>query len=173
MAADVERMDLGVTFGVIVAADNIEHFENCGLCLERMRLHLEPGGALLVSTPNPSSLVRILELLVYGRTKANVQHTAWFTPQVLEQLAQRCGLGVVEQVFIDDMHQYHAPERQAAGFGKTLLSSSLVYLNRGICRLFPQLSETFGFVLRIDDGSGSRLGHGTDGSLSEERRCES
>ncbi|MHC4709187.1 MAG: class I SAM-dependent methyltransferase [Planctomycetota bacterium] len=157
VAADVERMNLEDTFGVIVAADNIEHLENGGLFLERVRLHLEPGGSLLVSTPNPTSFVRILELLVYRRTKANVKHTAWYTAQVLDQLARRCGLRVVEQVFIDEMHRYHAPERRAAGagFGKTLLASSLVGLNRVICALFPQLSETFGFVLRIDDGTGS------------------
>lgn len=152
VVADVERMDLDETFDVVAAADTVEHLSNCGLFFGRVRAHLNPGGSLLISTPNPTSLVRILELLVHRRTRANVAHTVWFSRQVLEQLGRRYGFRVVEEVFIDDMHRYHAGGEHARSMspGKKLLSRSLVVVNRVVCALLPQFSETHGFVLRAD-----------------------
>lgn len=147
LAADVEALALGRRFEVIVAADNIEHLSNCGRFLAALERHLAPGGSLLVSTPNPTSLVRILEVLALGRAKANVEHTLWLSGQVLDQLARRCGLRVAEEVFIDEMRRYHRAEGRGWGAGRRLATRLLVALNGPLCRLFPQLSETFGFVL--------------------------
>ena len=152
--ARVEALDLGRSFDVIVAPDNIEHLSDAGGFLRSMRSHLSPGGSLLVTTPNPTSLVRILEQLVRGRAKANVEHTAWYTGQVLDQLARRHGLRVEEEAFIDDMRQYHRADGAGGrmGLGRRLQVRAIVLLDQIVCAVFPQLSETFGFVLRrIDD----------------------
>ena len=147
---EVEELDLAASFDVVVAADNIEHLANCGRFLHSMERHLAPDGVFLVSTPNPTSLVRILELLARRRTKANVEHTGWYTGQVLDQLARRFGLFVETEVFIDEMHKYHqtGPGSRRTGTVNKLAKRLLVGLNRVACTVFPQLSETFGFVLR-------------------------
>ena len=149
VGADVETLNLGQTFEVIVAADTIEHLANAGRFLGALGRHLEAEGILLVSTPNPTSLVRILELLARGRTKANVEHTCWYTAQVLDQLAARFGLRVVEETAIDEMHKYHRPgtRQRSPGAGKRLATMLLVLVNRIGCGLFPQFSETLGLVL--------------------------
>jgi SAM-dependent methyltransferase len=153
VAANVEEMDLGTTFDVVVAADNIEHLSNCGRFVEGIRRHLAPEGRFLVSTPNPLGLVRLLELLAYRSTKANVEHTGWFTAQVLDQLARRHGLRLTDGVFIDEMRRYHqiGTSGRAMGAGKKALTILVVGINRVLCPLLPQLSETFGFVLEHDE----------------------
>jgi hypothetical protein len=109
---------------------------------------------LLVSTPNPVSLVRILEQMVYGRTKANVEHTCWYSRQVLDQLALRSGLHVVDEAHIDEMHKYHTvTSGRSISVGKGLARRLLVLINGLVCRVFPQLSETSGFVLARRDGN--------------------
>ncbi|HVR70289.1 MAG TPA: methyltransferase domain-containing protein [Vicinamibacteria bacterium] len=146
--ADVEALELGRVFDVIAAPDDIEHLSNAGGFLDGMRRHLRPDGWLLVTTPNPTGLVRILEQLVRGRTKANVEHTGWYTGQVLDQLGRRHGLRVVEEALIDDMHLYHRTATRPLGPGMRLATRSVVLVNRVACGLLPQLSETFGFGLR-------------------------
>lgn len=153
--ADFEEMDLERSFEVIVAADNIEHLSNCGLFLDRLERHLADDGCILVSTPNPIGFVRILELLLLGRSKANVEHTVWFTGQVLDQLARRSGLLVTEEVWIDEMHKYHQSGVSARemGLGRRILTWLLVGANLLACWAFPQVSESLGFVLRRSDNA--------------------
>ena len=151
--ADFEEIDLERSFEVIVAADNIEHLSNCGRFLGRLESHLSEDGCILVSTPNPIGFVRMLELILLGRSKANVEHTVWFTEQVLDQLARRCGLLVTEEVWIDDMHKYHQTgvSGREMGLRRRILTWLLIGANRLACRAFPQFSENLGFVLRRSD----------------------
>jgi SAM-dependent methyltransferase len=145
-----ERLQLGEQFDVILAVDNLEHLSNCGLFLEGLARHLSPKGSILLSTPNPVGLMRVLWNLVYGKTKTNREHTCWFSKQVLNQLAARYGLYVSNDVFIDDVHVYYrtaGPDR-ATGFGKRLLIRLVLGFNRIICPLLPQFSETLGFTLK-------------------------
>jgi SAM-dependent methyltransferase len=146
VAGDVETLALKTSFEVIVAADTIEHAENAGRFLGALEQHLAPGGSILITTPNPNGLVRILELVVKGRSKANPAHTCWYTGQVLDQLARRVGLTVAEEAWIDEMRKYHRPDR-GKRLARRVASRMLIGGNRVACRLFPQLSETCAFVL--------------------------
>jgi SAM-dependent methyltransferase len=148
--ADLELMVLDNKFEVAVSANVIEHVSNCGLFIEKVCDHLLPEGIFLVSTPNPIGLVRILELIILGRTKTNVEHTCWFADQVTGQLAQRYGLKIIDDDFIDEMYLYHNPKEQSRrkGVAKGFATLCLVMVNFMVCILFPQLSETFGFVLK-------------------------
>lgn len=144
--------DLDRAFDAIVCADVIEHVSDAGRFLETLARHLAPDGVVLVSTPNPTGLMRILETLALGRTKANVEHSCWYSGQVLDQLARRHGLEVVSEDPIDDMHLYQRYDRESGvGAGKRTLRWFAVALNRIACTVFPQLSETSGFVLRRHD----------------------
>lgn len=153
VAADVEELELGEVFNVVVAADTIEHMSNAGRFLRSIGRHLDARGALLVTTPNPGGFIRILELLVRGRPKANVAHTCWYTGQVLDQLARQHGLRVVEEEFIDEMSKYHGARalRGRAGLVRRIVGQTMVAVNAVACAPFPQLSETLAFVLTHEE----------------------
>jgi len=93
VCADVETMDLGQTFNVIVAGELIEHLSNPGLFLDRAREHLVGGGKLILSTPYPWSFVCFVGTLI-RHLPINEQHTAWFDPVTLKQLLNRHGFRV-------------------------------------------------------------------------------
>jgi SAM-dependent methyltransferase len=157
LAADVEELELGEVFNVVVAADTIEHVSNAGRFLRSVERHLDARGVVLVTTPNPGGLVRILELLARGRSKANVAHTCWYTAQVLDQLARRHGLRVVEEVHIDEMSKYHSARalRGRAGLSRRVAAPVLIAFNRAVCVAFPQFSETLGLVLMRTESQAS------------------
>jgi hypothetical protein len=149
LLSDMEHLDLKTDFKIILSADNIEHFSNCGNFLERVSEHLAKDGRFLVTSPNPSSMMRIMELLALGAAKTNCEHTCWFTRQVLDQLSRRHGMEVVAQVFIDDMQQYHTRlfYRERYGPPGTALRTLVLSFNSLICSVLPQFSETLGYVL--------------------------
>ena len=149
VCADPEKTELGEEYELILAVDNIEHMSNCGRFIQGISRHLSSGGLLLITTPNPASLVRIGELFFSRRDKANPEHTCWFTPQVLDQLARRYGLHVVEEVYIDEMYQYHRSKDKVQGLGWLTRVSSwiLMAFNYVICLLLPQFCETYGCAL--------------------------
>ena len=150
VCAHAETMGLDDKFEIVVSADVIEHVSNCGLFIKKVYEHLLPEGAFLVSTPNPLGLVRILEMLIYGKPKTNPEHTCWFTRQVLDQLAFRYGFKVADDVLIDEMYMYHCPKEQylRKGLARGMMTWCLVSINFITCLLLPQLSETFGFILK-------------------------
>jgi 2-polyprenyl-3-methyl-5-hydroxy-6-metoxy-1,4-benzoquinol methylase len=139
VCADVEDMQLNERFEVIVAGDIIEHLANPGAFLRNVSNHLEQYGTLLVSTPNPFTLLRFVELLFKGRVSANPEHTCWFTEPVLNQLAIRYGLEIKKTVYINDGLQYY-PKR-SLWFPFLILQSVLV-------KIRPQLAETLGFEIQ-------------------------
>lgn len=107
VCANVETMALGDRFEVIVAGDLIEHLNNFGQFLGRVRAHLADGGIALVTTPNPVNPLRFASMLLRGEAGANREHTCWFTEQVLRQLVERHGLEVAEVAYVDDSYQYY------------------------------------------------------------------
>ncbi|MEM9701287.1 MAG: class I SAM-dependent methyltransferase [Planctomycetota bacterium] len=89
--ANVETMELGRTFDLIVAGEIIEHLENCGLFLHTARRHLNPGGRLIISTPNPFYAKQGWKIWRHGRPQVHEDHTNWQDPLTLGQLFERCG----------------------------------------------------------------------------------
>jgi SAM-dependent methyltransferase len=94
---DAQSLHLpGRQFDTIVAADILEHLENPGLFLVAARQHLAPGGRLVVTTPSPFMFTNFLyALLHYPKTCQNPEHTTWFCPQTLKNLAARCEFSVI------------------------------------------------------------------------------
>lgn len=89
---DVETVDLGREFQVIVAGDIIEHLPNPGLFLSNMRRHLADDGELLITMPNPFKFKQDLNILKYNQIKVHVGHTCWLCPTVLMRLLEISGL---------------------------------------------------------------------------------
>lgn len=95
IAADAQTMSLGQTFPVIVVGELIEHVDSPGLLLRNLRKHMEPGGRLVLSTPNPWYVLHWAEsLFADPRRRWNPEHVAWFDAFVIENLMRRCGYHV-------------------------------------------------------------------------------
>ena len=98
-----ETFDLHRQFDTIVAGELIEHLSNPGQFLERALAHLRPGGQIVISTPWPFSAHYIAYALAkYPRTSENPEHTMWFCPRTLEELASRAGLQIEHLQLISD-----------------------------------------------------------------------
>jgi 2-polyprenyl-3-methyl-5-hydroxy-6-metoxy-1,4-benzoquinol methylase len=94
--ADVEKMDLGKKFDVVVAGELIEHLSNPGSFVERTNLHLKKNGILILTTPNPLSFGIIYKKLLGKNVRVHDQHTCFFDAQTLGQLLNRYGFEVEE-----------------------------------------------------------------------------
>jgi len=86
--ADVTDMQVDIEADTVVAGELIEHIDNPGLMLDCIQDHLKPGGALVLTTPNPWGLP-ILRRILSGQLNINEEHVAWYGPTVLEQLLAR------------------------------------------------------------------------------------
>ena len=163
VCADVESMDLGERFDVIVAGDIIEHLSDLGAFFTRVKAHLREGGVLLVATPNPVTMIRFVRLSISGRVRANGQHTCWFTASVLKQLAERQGFEATDESYADDTRYYYrlwprlAPRggtgrmawRRARTFIRHLLWQPGIWINSLLCLIRPRMAETLCMAMTL------------------------
>jgi 2-polyprenyl-3-methyl-5-hydroxy-6-metoxy-1,4-benzoquinol methylase len=96
---DVETLDLGEKFDVVVAGEIVEHLSNVGLFLETCQAHLRPSGRLLVTTPNTFSLSNLLRRGLLHQPP-NPDHTSWFCERTLAQSVVRYGFEVEREVYL-------------------------------------------------------------------------
>jgi 2-polyprenyl-3-methyl-5-hydroxy-6-metoxy-1,4-benzoquinol methylase len=95
ITADAQVMSLGERFETIVVGELIEHVESPGALLRNLRDHLEPGGQILITTPNPWYAYHWVESLLFDpRQRWNPEHVAWFDAFTLGNLVKRCGFRV-------------------------------------------------------------------------------
>lgn len=101
--ASAEQFGFDRKFDTIVAGELIEHLSNPGLFLERCREHLAPGGRIVITTPYPFSLLYVLyAFFKFPKTCQNPEHTCWFCPQTMRELAFRAKLHIVHWELIED-----------------------------------------------------------------------
>ncbi|TMM49043.1 class I SAM-dependent methyltransferase [Qipengyuania marisflavi] len=96
---DAQNFDLSRSFDVIVAGDLMEHLEDFAGFFTSVKRHLRPGGALLVSTPNPWYWRNIAKAVLRAEVDNNPEHTCWFDPRTLRQLAARHDMSLGEIAF--------------------------------------------------------------------------
>ena len=99
IAADAQTLDLGRTFEVVWAGELIEHLSCAGGFLDRAHDHLEPGGRLVLTTPNAFAVSNFV-YRIGGRPRVNRGHTCWYDEVTLAQLLRRHGYEVVEVSFL-------------------------------------------------------------------------
>lgn len=112
---DAQNFELGRQFDCIVAGDLIEHLEDLSGFLECCKRHLRPGGSLLITSPNPWYWRYIAKSIISLEVEINLEHTCWFCPRTLRQLAER-----------------HAMVLSDVDFGSRYLRDRLMPLPRGI-----------------------------------------
>ena len=126
VSGDAETADLGQTFDCIVAGELIEHLSNAGQFLANMRRHLEPGGTILLTTPNPFYPFRSLEILLRGATRVNPEHTCWYCPTTLKNALSRAGYQEIELHYVNYTSRFWGiagfPKRVRRWFSTNILT---------------------------------------------------
>lgn len=79
---------LGEKFDVIIIGDVIEHVENPVKLLRFALRHLEPGGEIIATTPNPYYTYH-LKKFAKDKPFVNLDHIYWYTPTMALDLARR------------------------------------------------------------------------------------
>ncbi|MCK5425817.1 MAG: methyltransferase domain-containing protein [Emcibacter sp.] len=87
-------------FSVIHAGDLIEHLTDVGQLLEFVDKHLESGGHVILSTPNPVAISKLLYWARKGNIACNLEHTCWITPINMSELCARKNLIFEQSVYI-------------------------------------------------------------------------
>ena len=99
VTGDAEAFDFDRQFDVIVAGDIIEHLGNPGGLLESSLRALRPDGRIIVQTPNPWYWRNVVKAVLSEEVPNNPEHTCWFDPRTLRQLAARYGLTLAQVSF--------------------------------------------------------------------------
>ena len=87
-------VDLGDRVDRVFIGDVIEHVNDPVRLLEFAKRHLKPGGAILITTPNPFA-PRFRASRGRRHTRyviANLEHTRWISTTTMHELAWRAGL---------------------------------------------------------------------------------
>jgi SAM-dependent methyltransferase len=83
-------------FDSIYAGEVIEHLWSPFEALREMSRVLRPGGRVILDTPNPLSLDRLLRWMLLGfNTVGDSDHKILFLPAVLENLLDKAGFDIV------------------------------------------------------------------------------
>lgn len=106
VAGDATDFDLKRTFQTVVAGELIEHINNAGRFLDCARKHLDPGGEIILTTPNANCLIYFLENLILGEEIDNPDHVCIYSPRTIKLLLKRHGFEVTGVVFLAENTVY-------------------------------------------------------------------
>jgi SAM-dependent methyltransferase len=141
--ADVENMDLGEKFQVIMAGELVEHLTNHRSFFENVKRHLAPDGIFVASVPNANSLNYFGQTLLFGHELDAWDHAAFFTPVTFTVMLRKCGFAPVEIVLYQPREIFHHTNR-------LYRTAALCFntIQQGVCWLQPSLSRGLIVVAR-------------------------
>lgn len=98
-AMHLEDVKIDKQFDLIICGDLIGHLENPGLMLSGIQRFMHENSLLIITTPNPYSLRRIIKILLkkYDDDWINDELVAWYTSGTLSHLCERLQLKIVER----------------------------------------------------------------------------
>ena len=111
--ANAQDFDLGRGFDTVFAGELIEHLDDVHGFLRSARRHLNPGGRLVLTTPNAFYVGNFLYRWG-GHGQVHPEHTCWFCEDTLRSVLDRNGFSNVEISFTG--HTSPTPARKAATF---------------------------------------------------------
>jgi 2-polyprenyl-3-methyl-5-hydroxy-6-metoxy-1,4-benzoquinol methylase len=129
--ANCESMELGRKYDVIVLSDVIEHMNApvTGVC--NLMKHLQVGGKLFITTPNPTA-INLLARAVLGRNiNSYWDHVSCFSPEHIQTICDRYGYRLSCVYFFDHI------DRQ--NLSNTIKSHGV----RMISRINPRLATSY------------------------------
>ena len=86
--------DIGRRFDYVHIGDVIEHVNNPVSLLKFASRHLNVGGKIIVTTPNPYFIKFILKVIKEGLLVANFEHVSWVTESMALEIAFRAGVSL-------------------------------------------------------------------------------
>ncbi len=92
---DARDFDLHRTFDVVFAGELIEHLDDVRGFLTSVRRHLEPGGRLVLTTPN-AFYVGNFVYRFGGHGQVHPEHTCWYCEDTLRHVLEANGYPDVE-----------------------------------------------------------------------------
>jgi SAM-dependent methyltransferase len=101
VATDVEKLNLGTTFEVIVAGDLIEHLSNIGSFMDAVSKHMTPESRFIITTPNPFNMEQFTQGVFRQQTMVNDQHTVSIDPQAMFEIVRRSPFEITGFAWID------------------------------------------------------------------------
>ena len=104
---NAENMDLGKTYDTIVAGEIIEHLNNAGLFLGTMKKHLKDSGTLIITAPNAFGISNFSRIFRKNSIKVHPDHTCWYDPLTITQLASRYDFEVKALYFTNKEKWYN------------------------------------------------------------------
>ena len=105
--ANVEKMDLGETFDVVIAGELVEHLTNHRSFFDSVKKHLKPDGIFVASVPNANSLNYFMQNLVFGHEVDAWDHAVFFTPVTVSVMLKKCGMVPVDIVVYQPPEIFH------------------------------------------------------------------
>ena len=96
--ADAQDFDLGRQFEVVFAGELIEHLDDVHGFLASVRRHLQPGGRLVLTTPN-AFYVGNFVYRFGGHGQVHPEHTCWYCEDTLRHVLWRNGFDKVDISF--------------------------------------------------------------------------
>ena len=138
MYADCEELDLGRTFDTIVMLDVIEHLERPGVALDRLMAHLDEGGELIISTPNPTHFGMFMKILLHRPLEVYWDHITSFMPENLQVLCNSHGYRISELFFYTHPNEW--------SFGNRVKTA----INRAVSVPVKRWSNAFIVVVRAE-----------------------
>lgn len=96
VVANVENLNLGKKFDVVVAGEIIEHVNNPGKLLHSAKKHMRDDSILILTTPNMFSTSVLIEYLLRREKQFSDDHVAWFSEKTLSTLMKRHGYEIIE-----------------------------------------------------------------------------
>lgn len=86
--------DIGERFERVFLGDVLEHVDNMVALLRFAARHLEPGGRVYATTPNPFSRKFFRRFRRDGTAIVNLDHLCWITPTQAMEIGRRAGLAL-------------------------------------------------------------------------------
>jgi 2-polyprenyl-3-methyl-5-hydroxy-6-metoxy-1,4-benzoquinol methylase len=146
----------GCAFDVVIAADVIEHVSRPAALLQHMARVLDPGGQILLSTPNFAHWYPRIRVAtgLFGYDRRGIldeTHLRFFTRRSLLRVVRSAGLEV------DDIRYTGLPfDMLSTGSGRAAQAARL--LDHGLVRLRPTLFG-YQFVLRLSRHDAGSVTH--------------
>jgi SAM-dependent methyltransferase len=118
---ELEKLNFQSTFDIVLCGEIIEHLDNPGLFLEKLRRFLSRESMLIITTPNPWWVKRMIPGFAYReKQKLNREHVMWQSYFTLKYLLERYR-------YYEIAYGYYAAERNLTNKNLRCTVKSFVY----------------------------------------------
>ncbi|WP_169051719.1 bifunctional 2-polyprenyl-6-hydroxyphenol methylase/3-demethylubiquinol 3-O-methyltransferase UbiG [Flavobacterium sp. H122] len=112
--------------GMVIFLEVLEHLANPLLAIQNISDHIEKGGFLVLTTPNPQSSKNRINLMVKGTLYAfqekHLQEHHVFTPweHIVKMFLEQTGFEILEYAIVDTAYQGEKPKTVKAYLKKVI-----------------------------------------------------